>query len=405
MARRPSLLLLSIASGLSPFGMAVIVPALALFARDLGTTEAQAALLVSTYLVGLTVAQPVLGTFCDRFGRRPILLWGFGVFVVASLVCAAADSLGLLLVGRLFQALGVSVGTVAARAVVRDTREGMEIAEAMAWISAFMGVAPVFAPMIGGLLGVHFGWQSIFLVSGAMGVLVLAWVALRLPETRPADAPATLDFATTLRAYRQLLTHRGFIGYTLVFGFCNAAFFAFLATGAAIFERDLGMGPDRFGVIWGALSVAYIVGAGLGGVMIRRWGIGRTLRLGVAAAALLSVVMPLVLISAGVGPLSLLIPLTALMACNGVIGPQGLAGAVSDQPALAGTAAGLSSSLGLLLCALFAALAGLLYTGNALVPILLISVAMLATVPALAMTGLLRPGREPGQSPRTGPVA
>ncbi|TVQ48769.1 MAG: Bcr/CflA family efflux MFS transporter [Gammaproteobacteria bacterium] len=398
MAGRPSLVLLSLASGLSPFGMAVIVPALALFVRDLGTTEAQAALVVSTYLIGLTLAQPLLGTLCDRFGRRPVLLCGFVVFVVASLVCAAATELWVLLLGRLFQALGVSVGTVAARAVVRDTREGMEAAEAMAWISAIMGVAPVFAPMIGGLLGVHFGWQSIFLFSAAVGTLVLGWVALRMPETRPAGAPASLEIAATLRGYAKLLSHRGFLGFTLVFGFCNAAFFAFLATGAAIFERDLGLGPDRFGLIWGALSVAYIVGAALGGFMIRRWGIGRTLRFGVGAAAVLSVTMPLVLLTAGVDAFTLLVPLTALMACNGIIGPQGLAGAVSDQPELAGTAAGLSSSLGLLLCALFAALAGALYSGNALVPIGLISLAMLATLPALGMTGLLRPGREPAQA-------
>ncbi len=398
MTGRPSLVLLSIASGLSPFGMAVIVPALAVFARDLGTTEAEAALLVSTYLIGLTLAQPLLGTLCDRFGRRPVLMSGFAVFVVASLVCAMAAELWILLIGRLFQALGVSVGTVAARAVVRDTRAGMEAAQAMAWISAFMGVAPVLAPMIGGFLGVHFGWQAIFLFSAAIGSLVLAWVALRLPETRPAGAPVTLDVGATLRGYARLLSHRGFLGFTLVFGFCNAAFFAFLATGAAIFERDLGLGPDRFGLIWGGLSVAYIVGAALGGFMIRRWGIGHTLRLGVGAAAVLAVIMPLALIAGGVSAVTLLVPLTALMACNGIIGPQGLAGAVSDQPALAGTAAGLSSSLGLLLCALFAALAGIFYSGNALVPILLISLAMLATLPALAMTGLLRPGREPAQA-------
>jgi DHA1 family bicyclomycin/chloramphenicol resistance-like MFS transporter len=392
---RPSLLLLSLASGLSPFGMAVIVPVLALFARDLGTTETMAALLVSSYLLGLTLAQPIHGALCDRFGRRPVLLGGFSLFIAASLACAFAPTIWVLLVGRFLQAVGVSVGTVATRAVVRDTRTGSEGAAALAWISAFMGVAPVIAPMVGGGLAARFGWQSIFLLSAAMGLLVLLWMLWRLPETRPHSAAVNFGLGQTLRNYAQLLRHRAFIGYTLIFGFANGAFFAFLATGAAIFERDLDLGPERFGLIWGALSVAYIGGAALGGVLIKRVGLGRTLRWGILAAVLAAVAMPGVIAAQGVTLVTLLWPLAILMACNGILGPQGLAGAVSDQPAMAGTAAGLSSSLGLLLGAVLASLAGVLYRGEALTAILLMSAATVLMVPALALTGLLRPGSEP----------
>ncbi|MCC5867214.1 MAG: multidrug effflux MFS transporter [Gammaproteobacteria bacterium] len=391
----PSLLLLGLASGLSPFGMAVLVPVLALLARDLDTTETMAALLVSSYLIGLTVAQPVHGLLCDRFGRRPVLVGGFGVFVLASLVCAFAPGIWLLLLGRFVQALGVSVGTVAARAVVRDTREGRDGGEAMAWISAVMGVSPVIAPMVGGGLGARFGWQSIFLLSALMGVLVLLWVLLRMPETRRGPPPARFALIDMMHGYARLFRHRAFIGYTLIFGFCNGAFFAFLATGAAIFERDLALGPESFGLIWGLLSITYIAGAALGGLMIRRLGIGRTLRGGIIVASAVALVLPIMIATQGVTLWSLLLPLGVLMACNGIIGPQGLAGAVGDQPALAGTAAGLSSSIGLLLGAGFAMLAGLLYGGQALVPLVLMSVATLLTIPALVMTGLHRPGSEP----------
>ncbi len=375
--------------------MAVLVPVLALLARDLGTSGTMAALLVSSYLIGLTVAQPVHGLLCDRFGRRPVLLGGFGVFVVASLVCAFAPSIWLLLLGRFVQALGVSVGTVAARAVVRDTRTGRDGSEAMAWISAVMGVSPVLAPMVGGGLASKFGWQSIFLLTALMGVLVLVWVLLRMPETRQGPPPARFAVTDMLHSYARLFRHRAFMGYTLVFGFCNGAFFAFLATGAAIFERELALGPESFGLIWGVLSITYIGGAALGGLMIRRLGIGRTLRQGIIVACVVAVLLPVLIAIQGVTLWTLLLPLGILMACNGIIGPQGLAGAVSDQPALAGTAAGLSSSIGLLLGAGFAMLAGLLYGGQALVTILLMSLATLLTVPALVMTGLHRPGSEP----------
>lgn len=388
----PSLWLLGLASGLSPFGMAVIVPALAVFARDFNTTEGMAALLVTSYLVGLTIAQPVQGSLCDRFGRRPILITGFALFSIASFICALAPNLWLLLVGRVVQAVGVSVGTVASRAVLRDTRDASGTAEAMTWITAFMGISPVLAPMIGGTLGEQFGWQSIFLFSGALGVVVLCWVLWRLPETRPAYTRS--DGGLGLRNWGVLLRDPPFIGFTLMFGAVNGSFFAFLTTGAAIFERDLGLGQQAFGLIYGALSIAYVVGAALAGVMIRRWSVGTTLRVSVLLTVAVGLALPAIVATFGVNLTSLLVPLAVLMACSGIVGPQALAGAVASHPGIAGTAAGVSSSLGLLTAAGFAVVSGFIYRGNTLEIMLLVTLATVLAGIAMLLTGLARPGTD-----------
>jgi DHA1 family bicyclomycin/chloramphenicol resistance-like MFS transporter len=391
--------MLGLASGLSPFGMAVIVPSMATFARVFDTSEGMAALLISGYLLGLTLAQPLHGVLADRFGRRPVLIGGFALFTVASLACAFAPTLGWLVAGRFVQALGVSVGTVASRAVIRDTRDTAGTAEGLAYITAFMGVAPVIAPMVGGTLDVAYGWRSVFLASAALGVLILAWVVARLPETLRFDPNARMTLAGTVSNYGVLLRSREFVGFTCLYGFSGGVFFAFLTVGAAIFERDLGLDQRAFGLIWGAMSITYVAGAAFGGVLTRSRGIGGTLRLGVGITALVGATMPLLALGAGVGVWTLLLPLAVLMTCSGFIGPQSLAGAVSIRPDIAGTASGLSSSLGLLLSAVFAVLSGFVYTGDAMSTYWLIAVATTLTALSLAFSGYFRPGTEPASEP------
>ena len=255
--------LLSLASALSPFGMVVVVPTLGALAREFDISFGEAQFLISAYLFGLGAAQPFSGLLCDRLGRRPVLLGGFVVFVLASIGCALAESMTALVVLRFLQAVGVSVGTVASRAIVRDTHDEAGTARALATIAAAMGIAPVIAPVIGGLVAEIAGPQAVFLVSAGLGTL--AWLSIlgRLEETRP---PGVLEASRNARLtadYRQLLGSRVFMGYTLMFGFVQGGFFCFLAVGAAVFEADLGMGPREFGLVWGVMAIAYVAGAAL----------------------------------------------------------------------------------------------------------------------------------------------
>lgn len=363
-APRALIPLLGLASALSPFGMVVVVPTLSEVGRRYGIGAAEAQFLISAYLFGLGAAQPFSGLLCDRLGRRPVLLGGFLLFVVASLGCAIVRDIEWLVTLRFFQAVGVSVGTVASRAVVRDTHDEDGTAAALAVIAAAMGVAPVVAPVIGGLLSGTAGPQSVFVASALLGSIVLLAIGWGLPETRRADHRVMVNLRTTFSDYRQLLSSRVFMGYTLMFGFVQGGFFSFLAVGAAVFEKDLGLDARAFGLVWGVMAIAYILGAGIAGRLTRQVGMHRTIAVGVLFTCVAGGGMPLLVQTSGIALAPLAGLLALLTAASGLVIPGSMAGAVSYRPEIAGTSSGLSSALGLVLSGAFAILSGMIYRGD-----------------------------------------
>ncbi len=361
--RVPSVLLLGVASGLSVFGMAIIVPSTSSIAVAFDAGFASVQFVVSAYLLGLAVAQPVSGIICDRFGRRPVMLGGFALFTIASLLCAIAPTLWLLIVARFLQAVGVSVGTVTVRAILRDTRSGDRMAEAMSYIAAIMGVAPVVAPMVGGFLDSLLGFRSIFYVTASMGAIVLIAMYLRLGETlSPGHVAAG---GRELRSnYGVLLNSRQFLGYTMIFGFTQGAFFSFLAVGAPYFLTAFGMDARTFGVLWGVLAVTYIVGATLGAKLTPRIGSRSVMRISIGFNLVAGLMLLVVALSDTPTPWTVLIPMGLLMVFAGSGTPGAMTGAVQPHPTMAGTASGLSSAMGLVLGGSFSVVSGSLYTGG-----------------------------------------
>jgi len=385
--RMPSLLLLGIASGLSPFGMTMVVPALNNIAEEFQADSSMVQFVISAYLFGLATAQPVSGYLCDRFGRRPVMLSGFALFVIASIACAVTTSLNQLILLRFFQAVGVSVGTVASRAIVRDTRDVNQAAEAISYIVAAMGVAPIIAPMIGGWLSAVAGHQGIFLMTAAIGVFVLIGMYRKLPETLSAniEPPKWHDW---INSYKYLLRSGPFLGYTLIFGFIQGSFFAFLAVGASLFESTFGMQAEKFGLIWGAMAIAYVGGATAAGRITRIIGTDRVLKYGIWMTLFTGWLLFVLIFTAGVSIASVLVPMFLLMAVSGSVAPAALAGAVNRHPKIAGTSSGLSSALGIGVGGIFTIISGVIYTGNFTTIALLMAISTtLATASWLLVRG------------------
>ncbi|MEQ1800489.1 MAG: MFS transporter [Gammaproteobacteria bacterium] len=359
----PSLWLLSLASSLSPFGMIVVVPTLAALAERYAVGQGQAQFLIATYLFGLGVGQPLAGALSDRYGRRPVILAGFVLFTIASVACAVASSFSALLVCRSLQALGVSVGTVGSRAIVRDTNDALGAVRALSWIGAAMGVAPVVGPLVGGFLSALAGPQAVFAASAALGMVVTIAMTLRLTETRQfAAASSERQYWTT--SYGQLLHSRVFVGYTLMYAFMQGCFFAFLAVASVVFNDHLGINEARFGAIWGAMGLIYVAGAAGGARLTAVIGMRRVL---LASTAMILVSGSSLLLAVevwGVTLAGLLAPLTLLMFAAGIQTPLSVAGAVNCRPDIAGTAAGLSSSMALVLSGSFSIVSGYLYSGD-----------------------------------------
>lgn len=360
---RPSVLLLGAASGLSPFGVTITVPLLLMIALDFQASTGEVQFLISAYLFGLATAQPFNGFLCDRFGRRPILLGGFALFIVASLLASRAEELHTLILLRFVQAVGVSVGTVASRAVVRDTHDARGATEALAYIAAAMGFAPILAPIAGGWLGATGGWQSVFIATALLGAAIWIWIYTALPETlRPDHARPRLG--DWFRNYGRLLRTPAFLGYTFIFGFVQGCFFAFLAVGAAVFERQLGIGEAEFGLWWGGMAVTYVIGAMVSGRLFRVLDLTRVMDGSVLLVLVGGLLAPLLIWRFGVSMATVLVPLGCIMVAAGTTTPGALAGAVNLFPQMAGTASGLSSSVGIVVGGVFTVFGGLVYDGD-----------------------------------------
>ncbi|MFN2327551.1 MAG: MFS transporter [Chromatocurvus sp.] len=359
----PLLILLAVVSGLAPFAMAVLLPLLPGLIVHFGSDHATVQFVVSAYLLGLALAQPVAGFLCDLFGRRIVVLVGMGIFVFASIACAFAESVAMLISLRFMQAIGISTGTVVSRAVIHDTHDATVGGRAMSYLTIGLGLAPVVAPMLSGLMYMVGGFRLVFAATASVGVVVWVLLWLHLPETRPPELPKP-RWQAWLASYGQLLGSPVFMGYTLTFGFIQGSFFAFLAVGAAIFETSFGLGPTVFGFVGGCMAVAYVLGAAIGGRLSAGRHASLLLPTGILATLVVGVSLPATTAVYGTSPGTVLPQMFALMALAGAVTPVVIAGAVYHHPEAAGTSAGLSSALGIVVSAVFAVLSGAVFTGD-----------------------------------------
>ena len=371
-AKKPSNLLLGVASGISPFGMAIAIPTIESFAQLYQAPYSTVQFIISAYLLGLAISMPLVGFLSDKIGRRPVLISGLILFVIASIFCSTTDSLNSLIFWRVIQGIGASVGSVMARAMIRDVSNASETARSLSRVTAIMGISPMIAPVIGGIGYQIFGNPNgIFIITAAIGILVLTAILLLLPETRNAALVESASKEPWSDKYRYLLGSKVFVGSSLIYAFTTGAFFAILAVASTVFYNDLGIDSAGFGFIWSCLTILYTVSAFMAGTLSSKYGLMKVLLVGV----LLNIIAGLLFYSLvkvfDVTLISVIVPLVVMFFAHGYIVPMSLAQAVSARPEIAGSSSGLSSALGLVIGGMFSVLSGLVFDGR-LLPIALI---------------------------------
>src|SRR6201996_5538465 len=188
---RVMLLLLVAMTGVAPISLYMLVPALPILARNFESNVSIAQMTVSLYMVGIACSQILMGPLSDRFGRRPVLLVGLGLMVVASAACIFAETLPQLIAARFFQALGGASGMVVSRAIIRDLYSRERIGAKTSLAIAVMMIAQMLSPLTGGLLEIAFGWRAILILITAASLAITIMIALALPETRRARADSS----------------------------------------------------------------------------------------------------------------------------------------------------------------------------------------------------------------------
>lgn len=305
----------------------IYLPSLPVIGQALQLSEFQLSLTMTVYMAGYAVSMLVCGPLADRYGRRPVLIGGTALYLVATIACALADSGGMLIAARLLQALGGCCGTVVGRVIVRDRFQKAEQVSYLSWMSSGMALSPVVAPLIGSVIDVALGWRWVFVVLAVVAACVLLALCTVVPETKPGQHgpvhPAGEDEREypvqpgLLRLYGSLLHDRHFLRHSLIISAIYCTYFPFVAESSLVLQRTLGLSQVQYAGVFALTILGYLGGASVFRRRFGAWGaegvIGRALRLNLlfavvwAAAtlvfpgSLLAIVLPMVPIMLSVG--------------------------------------------------------------------------------------------------------
>lgn len=384
------IVLLMAMSAIGPVSLNILVPATPALAVLYDTSIATVQLTLSLYLFGLAISQLFLGPLSDRFGRKPVLLAGLGITAVASFGAMFATSIGMLIVFRTLQALGASSGLVIGRAVIRDLYSRERSAAMIGLVTTVMVVAPMLAPMVGGLIDTHFGWEYTFALVGAAAASVMVWAMLSLPETRP-DHVTGGGVRYIIGESRELLADRRFLGYVLVCALGTSSYFAFLGAGPHVVVSMMARTSAEYG-LWFMLSAAsFMVGNFITTRAVQRYGVDRMIAVGLVFQMIGAVgTIAAVWLFPDGGPMTIFLPQVAMSIGNGIFLPNCVAGAVSVRPQAAGTASGITGFMQMSIGATAAqVMSHLVATATTAMPLAIV-MAIVSVAATLAFYALLR---------------
>ncbi|MBD8094881.1 multidrug effflux MFS transporter [Pseudomonas fluorescens] len=366
------ILILGALSAFAPLAIDFYLPGFPAMATAFATDEKHIQLTLAVYFGGLAIGQLIYGPLADRFGRRVPLLSGVTLFTLASFACAYAPSLDWLIGARFVQALGGCAGMVISRAVVSDKCDAVGSAKVYSQLMLVTGLAPILAPLAGGVMVGLWGWQSIFLALSIFSVMAAIAVAVGLPETLPADKPRQ-PLSGSLSRYVSLLSDRVYLGYALTGGISIAGMFAYIAGSPFVFIKLYGVPAEHYGWVFGSNAAGFILVAQLNARLLAKRGpaflLSRTVWVYVAAA--LTLLGIAALRTEALWPL--LVPLFICIASLGCILPNTSACAMAGQGARAGSASALLGCIQFGVAAGAASLVGVLHDGTAMPMAMVIS--------------------------------
>jgi DHA1 family bicyclomycin/chloramphenicol resistance-like MFS transporter len=275
---RPSsswLILLGAIVALGPLAIDMYLPAFPAIEHQFG---AGAQLTLSGFFIGLVLGQLFYGPVSDRIGRRTPLLFGLGVYTVASFACIFAASLPQLTALRFLQALGACAGMVLSRAVVRDRCDAKSAAQAQSRLILVMGLAPILAPSLGSLLLAVADWRAIFAVQAGAGLLFLVWAWRSLTESHGHQHRSDeLSVTQTLKTFWLLLRDRRLMGYTWSSGLAFTGMFAYIAGSPQVLITLKGLSPSHYGIAFGLNAAGFIAASQVNARLLHRLEMNRLL--------------------------------------------------------------------------------------------------------------------------------
>ncbi|SDZ52852.1 MFS transporter, DHA1 family, bicyclomycin/chloramphenicol resistance protein [Jannaschia faecimaris] len=380
----PHILTLVALVGVSTLAMNVFLPSLPTMATYFSADYSLIQLSVGLYLGVNAVLQLFVGPISDRYGRRPVILSGIVLFMLATIGCLMATSIEVFLFFRMSQA-AIVVAMVLSRAVVRDLYPQDKAASMLGYVTMGMSIVPMVGPAVGGVLEAQFGWQSTFWLLLGAGAFLWVLTYTDLGETAPKSEGT---FRDQVRQYPELLTSRRFWGYSIASALASGSFFAYLGGAPYVGTQVFGMDPATLGIYFGAPAVGYLIGNGISGRFSQQMGIDRMILIGAVGLAAGLTVLGGLTIFGFTSHLVFFGFMTFVGLGNGLVIPNATAGMLSVKPHLAGTASGLGGALMIGGGAALSAVAGwlLAFGGGAMPLIALMIASAICSVVAIGLT-------------------
>lgn len=351
-------LILGALTAFGPLSIDMYLPSLPALTGDLNTSTSLVQISLTACLLGLAFGQLLVGPLSDARGRRKPLIVALVIYAISSLLCAISSSIWVLIVLRVVQGVSGAAGIVISRAMVRDMYSGSELTKFFSLLMLVNGVAPILAPITGGLLLEITSWRGVFVVLSVLGAIMLLGALFGLPETLPIQRRSTGGIKGTLSTFRSLIGDRVFMGYALSQGLVLAAMFGYISGSPFVLQNIYGVSPQTFSVLFAINGLGIIIASQITGRLAGKVSETRLLVTGLGLAALGGILL-LIMILIGAGLLAVMIPLFFVVSSVGVVTTTGFSLAMQNQERSAGSASALLGLLPFVFGAIAAPLVGL----------------------------------------------
>jgi len=324
------ILMLGSLTALAPFSIDMYLPGFPAIAEDLHTTTAQAALSLSSFLIGISAGQLLYGPLLDRFGRKTPLYFGLSLYILATLGCVFTRSIDNLILYRFIQAIGCCAASVASIAMVRDLFPVNENAKIFALLMLVLGASPMIAPTVGGYVTEAFGWQSVFIILIVIAVLILIAVIFGLPEVYKGDPTLSLKPRPIIRNFLLVLKEPQFYTFAFTGAVAFAGLFAYVSGSPVVFMEILKVSGKVYGWIFAFLSVGFIGSSQVNTLLLRKFRSEQIINAALICQCLISLVFVFASLSGRLGLESVIAFIFLYLCCLGLINPN--AAALSMAP-------------------------------------------------------------------------
>lgn len=329
---------LAVQNAVPPFATDMYSPAFPQVAEQLSTTSARVGLTLTAFFIGMAVGQILGGSFSDHLGRRRPMIVGGLICALGSVMCALAPSVAILMLGRLLQGLGGGAASVVGRAVLVDLAHGRTLASILSILMAVSALAPMIAPIAGGLVLTVGTWRTVFWCLVAFGLFMTLMAYIFVPESLSEDKRQSGGLKRLMTGARELTRHHAYMGYMATSAFSGFAMFAYISSASFIMQEMKGLSSLSFSLFFAGTATAQMLLAILNSRLVRRMSPRRLIAVGLSLSALgvLTLALTILVFDVALVPLSL--GFLLVMAAQAFVFGNSAASALTLVPGMAGVA-------------------------------------------------------------------